>query len=357
MGTSCTLVVGNSYCVERNFGVPVETTTTTTPTGTPGNGISTPQPIQTGMVTNCNKFYFVKADEGCRDIADAQGISLSDFYAWNPAAKSDCSGLWASVYVCVGIIGGPTATTTSTATTPTNGVSTPSPIQGGMATNCAKFYYVKENDGCRDVATAHGISLSDFYAWNPALKGDCSGLWADVYVCVGLIGQTATSTTTATATTTGNGIATPQPTQPGMVSNCNKFHKVESGQVCRQIADQYGIGLGNFNTWNPQVKSDCSGLWANVYVCVGVIGYTAPTSTTLTTTTTTRGNGVATPTPTQPGMVGNCKTFHLVVSGDTCRDIIDNARITLAQFYAWNPSVGSNCQYLQLGVYACIGLI
>lgn len=56
-------------------------------------------------------------------------------------------------------------------------------------------------------------------------------------------------------------------------------------------------------------------------------------------------------------MVGNYKTFHKVVSGDTSRDIIDNAKITLAQFYAWNPSVGSNCEYLQLGVYACIGLI
>ncbi len=142
-----------------------------------------------------------------------------------------------------------------------------------------------------------------------------------------------------------------------MVSDCNKFHKVETGQVCQQIADLYGIGLGNFDTWNPRVNVDCSGLWANAYVCVGVIGHTAPTSTTLKTSTTARGNGVATPTPTQPGMVGNCKTFHKVVSGDTCRDIIDNAKITLAQFYSWNPSVGSSCEYLQLGVYACIGLI
>ncbi len=309
------------------------------------------------MVSNCNKFHKVEANEGCRDIAAAQGISLSDFYAWNPAAKSDCSGLWANVYVCVGIIGRLTATATPTAITPTNGVSTPTPTQAGIVSNCVKFYYVKENDGCRDVATAHGISLSDFYAWNPALKGDCSGLWPDFYVCVGLIGQTATTQATATATTTGNGISTPQPTQPGMVSNCNKFHKVEVGQVCQQIADLYGIGLGNFDTWNPKVKSDCSGLWANTNVCVGVVGYTAPTNTTLKTSTTTRGNGVVTPTLTQPGMVGNCKTFHQVVSGDTCQDISDKAKITLAQFYSWNPSVGSNCQYLQLGVYACIGLI
>ncbi len=165
VGNSCALVLGNSYCVERNFGVPVETTTaaTATTTSAPGNGISTPQPVQTGMVTNCNKFYFVKPDDGCRDIAATQGIVLSDFYAWNPAVKIDCSGLWAKVNVCVGIIGGPTATTTplSTMTTPTNGVSTPTPTQAGIVSNCASFYHAKENDGCRDVATAYGISSFD----------------------------------------------------------------------------------------------------------------------------------------------------------------------------------------------------
>jgi LysM repeat protein len=322
------------------------------------------------MVTNCNKFYLVKQDEGCYDIAAAQGISLSDLYAWNAALNGDCSGLWANVYVCVGIVGGPTVTTTpsstakptSTTTTPGNGVSTPTPTQTGMVSNCGKFYLVKQDEGCYDIAASQGISLSDLYTWNAALKGDCSGLWANVYVCVGLIGQTPTSkptvttTTSKTTTTTGNGISTPTPTQPGMVSNCNKFHFVETGQVCQQIANLYGISLANFNTWNPQAKSDCSGLWANTYACVGVIGYTPPTSTTKT-STSTKGNGVATPTPTQPGMVGNCKTFRKVVSGDTCQSITNSAKISLAQFYTWNPSVGSNCEYLQLGVYVCIGLI
>jgi LysM repeat protein len=230
-----------------------------------------------------------------------------------------------------------------------------------MVANCNKFYFVKQNDGCYDIAAANGIALSDLYAWNPALKGDCSGLWASVWACVGLIGQTPTSQTTATpaiTTSAGNGISTPQPTQPGLVSNCNKFHKVETNQGCQQIADLYGIPLTDFTTWNPQARSDCTGLWANAYACVGIVGYTPRPSTTLkTSTTTTRGNGVTTPTPTQPGMVGNCKTFHKVVSSDTCWDITTRAAISLSQFYSWNPSAGSNCEYLQLGVYVCIGFI
>lgn len=351
--------MGNSYCVERNFGIPVEGTTTTAtagPTGGPGNGVSTPKPIQTGMVTNCNKFYLVKKDEGCYDIAAAQGISLSDLYAWNAALNGDCTGLWVNVYVCVGIIGGPTATTTAATTTPpSNGVSTPTPTQSGMVSNCAKFYHVKEDDSCYDIAIGHGISPSDFSAWNPAVKDDCSGLWPNVYVCVGLIGGTTRPPTTTTSA--GNGISTPQPTQPSMVSNCNKFHKVLPDQICQEIANLYGISLADFTKWNPQAKSDCSGLWANTYACVGVIGYTPPTKTTLKTSTTSKGNGVSTPTPTQPGMVGNCKTFYKIVSGDTCQVVATKAKITLANFYKWNPSVGSNCQYLQLGVYVCTGLI
>ena len=57
----------------------------------------TPTLMQSGMVSDCDKFYYVEPDDGCYNIA------LSDFYAWNPAVKDDCSGLEAEYYVCVGI--------------------------------------------------------------------------------------------------------------------------------------------------------------------------------------------------------------------------------------------------------------
>ncbi|KAI1862678.1 uncharacterized protein JN550_010015 [Neoarthrinium moseri] len=72
----------------------------------------------------------------------------------------------------------------------------------------------------------------------------CTGLWADAYACVPVIGVDMAPT--ATATQPGNGIATPAPTQPGMISNSNKFHFVESSQ-------------------------SCSGLWINTYACVAVL--------------------------------------------------------------------------------------
>lgn len=201
---------------------------------------------------------------------------------------------------------------------------------------------------------------------NPAVGNTCAGLWANVYVCVGVLGgssatTTATTTTPTTTTTAGNGITTPTPTQPGMVSNCNKFDFVESGTACSTILSRNSISLAQLYAWNSGVSSDCSGLWASVYVCVGVVGQTTTLSTSTTkttaTTTTTAGNGVATPTPYQAGMTASCDVFHLVVADDSCWAIANDAGITLDQFYAWNPTVGTDCSSLWLGYYVCISLI
>ena len=80
-----------------------------------------------------------------------------------------------------------------------------------MVDGCRRFYYVQPDDGCWQIATDAGITLeyvafmeptdslafltcdlSDFYEWNPAAAPDCSTMWANVYVCVGLSGPVAT---------------------------------------------------------------------------------------------------------------------------------------------------------------------
>ncbi|TDZ67286.1 LysM domain-containing protein [Colletotrichum trifolii] len=374
--TACKLVTGNSYCLERNWGIPPEvpvTTTTTsaasTPTSNPGNGVATPTPIQDGLTKNCNKFYFVKSGDGCANIASNNGVALADFYSWNPAVGSTCGGLWANVYVCVGIIGGGGGSVTSqppaTTTAPGNGIATPTPIQEGMTATCNKFYFVKSGDGCATIASGNSIALSDFYSWNPAVGNTCGGLWANVYVCVGVIGGGSVPTTTApspaSTTTAGNGISTPTPIQEGMVGNCNRFYMVKSGDSCASVASANGIALSDFYAWNPAVGGTCAGLWANVYVCVRVVGYTAPaTSTTAApppTTTTAPGNGISTPTPIQQGMVGNCNKFYKVKSGDGCAAIASSNGVALADLYKWNPAVGNTCASLWLDTYICVGVV
>lgn len=145
------------------------------------------------MVDNCNKFDLVNIGEGCQDVLDRNGITLAQLYAWNPSVGSSCTGLWAHVQVCVGVVGGSGPTPTSTSTTlttltrPGNGVPTPTPIQAGMVTNCDRFYMVGTGDSCWDIAAGAGISLAQFYAWNPAVGADCAGLWLGHYVCTSLI--------------------------------------------------------------------------------------------------------------------------------------------------------------------------
>ena len=80
------------------------TTATTTTTTSTGNDITTPTPVQTGMVSDCNTFYYVVSGDGCSSIATSQGVTVAEIEAWNPAIGTDCTSLWLETYICVGVI-------------------------------------------------------------------------------------------------------------------------------------------------------------------------------------------------------------------------------------------------------------
>jgi hypothetical protein len=149
--------------------------TTQPPTTVPTNGIKTPTPTQTGMVTNCNKFAEVKATTTCQGILDYNKISLADFYKWNPAVGKNCESLWRGSFACVGVIGG-------TTTQPAN--PTPTPTQTGMVKGCTKWHFIKETTTCQGVLDYNNISLEKFVKWNPAVGKNCENLWRGTYACV-----------------------------------------------------------------------------------------------------------------------------------------------------------------------------
>lgn len=270
--------VGNSYCVEVNFGLPRPTTatsatatsTTRTTSTTSGPITGKPSPTQPGLIESCTTFYKAVPGDGCWAIVNTvfhNQFTLEDFYAWNPAVGTDCAGLQANVYYCVGIPGSTTtrtsqpSTTTTRATTTTSTHTGPSPTQPGLISTCTSFYKVIPGDGCWDIVNnKYGgvFTLAQFYSWNPALNGDCSGLQAGYYVCVGIPG-------TATPCT----VPHPNPTQPGSVCGCKAWHTVVTGDTCQTIARKYSITDANFQAWNPQVGgAACGGLWAGYNVCV-----------------------------------------------------------------------------------------
>ncbi|KAF9874785.1 hypothetical protein CkaCkLH20_07922 [Colletotrichum karsti] len=232
----------------------------------------------------CSWWADITSATSCSSLLSNNFISLEEFRRWNPSITADCSVQVGKSY-CVETTNEPppststsssrsasatstrppsvTSTTTTSAppttTKPPNGTETPSPTQPQIVTNCDAFYFVKQGDTCDAIIKAHGITLAQFLSWNPSAGSSCTGLWAEAYACVSIIGHEPSIP--STTTTAGNGIATPTPTLPDMVTNCDSFYMVKSGDTCAAIASKSGITTAQILSWNPNVGSSCSGLW------------------------------------------------------------------------------------------------
>lgn len=130
------------------------------------------------------------------------------------------------------------------------------------------------------------------------------------------------------------------------ITDCTYYVKALPSDTCDEIADTWGITTAQFVTYNPSVKSDCSGLVIGDSYCVeennglppvtsvasptpstsstskSIIITPTPTTSSKTTSTTTTVISSG-PSPTQTGIVAGCKSFYKTVSGDTCQKIVD----------------------------------
>lgn len=62
-----------------------------------------------------------------------------------------------------------------------------SPISHIVAPQVADKSIVVTGDVCSSICAKYGISLSDFYSWNPGVGSKCQSLWLNTYCCVGRI--------------------------------------------------------------------------------------------------------------------------------------------------------------------------
>ncbi|KAM0270891.1 hypothetical protein ACHAQH_009252, partial [Verticillium albo-atrum] len=226
-------------------------------------------PADPGSSPYCTWWYDNHGGIECEDMPEFWDISVAEWHRWNPIVAQSCANFVVGRSYCVEAFGHPggvpeqeptltvltTTTTTSpppsTTTDPGNGIETPQPIQPGIVSNCNRFHLVTSGQTCAVIASANGISLAQILSFNTEMNGaTCSNIWLDAYVCVGIVGFTPP---TPTPTAPSNGIEIPQPTQPGMVSNCNRFHKVASGNTCTVISIRFGITVAQFTSWNTQI--------------------------------------------------------------------------------------------------------
>jgi hypothetical protein len=88
-----------------------------------------------------------------------------------------------------------------------------------------------------------------------------SGIVSNSTLCQGgSTTTTASTTTTVTSTSSGDDVSTPSPIRTGMISTCDEFYLVASGDTCVALAGAAGISLATFYAWNPPVGSSCATL-------------------------------------------------------------------------------------------------
>jgi hypothetical protein len=168
---------------------------------------------------------------------------------------------------------------------------------------------------------------------------------------------------------------------------------VVANDTCALIESAFDISFTQFQAWNPSLDAACLLLQLGDAYCVdgnnvAVSSSTftvtsassttsiSPSSSSTVQSTSTSATSVTAPGPTQTGIVANCNAWTLCESGKSppairvsrkdrslirflgcsCSAIESEYGLTFAQFYAWNPAIGSGCTDLELGEAYCVGV-
>lgn len=207
----------------------------------------------------------------------------------------------------------------------------------------------ESGDTCDSLASSWGISLQDFVNINPGVT--CPGsLQVGKSYCV--IGEytpgptssssstTSTTTTQQTSTTSTSSTAPPpeptnSPQMPGIIPTCDRFYKIQSGDICDTIASRNGITVAQLRSWNSEINASCSNLWVDYYICVHVPGAAPPP-------TSTTSAPQPSNSPALPGAVNNCNRWYKIISGDSCDTVAAKNTITVAQLRSFNTQINSS---------------
>ncbi|OBT40113.1 hypothetical protein VE00_10006 [Pseudogymnoascus sp. WSF 3629] len=370
---------------------------------------SAPAVYQTGIPCNCNNYYVVSTGDSCDAIVTAykNAFTLAQFYAWNPAVGSTCLNLWPGYSVCVGVdatvtkctttSAAPTITTTSKPISTTSPTTTttlqpysyisstvinaqptvtelqpfgvPSPVQAGIYSGCETYYQAVAGDNCTSITDYFfGFNEAQFISWNPAVFYDCSNLVIGNYYCV-----QAQAYRPSPAVFSGPGLPSPLPNCT--VSDCTAWYRATETDNCTSVPQTFGnFSLVEFTQWNSINPTNCTGFDTGYFYCINwpwssstnfnsssfndtdystwrfpinsCYNSTVNVTTTVPSTTTS--------TTTTAGPTSTCVKSYTVVAGDSCAAIQAAYSITFAQLLAWNPSIGSNCEYLAIGNTYCV---
>jgi LysM repeat protein len=370
INSDCTnLSPGLAYCVFPTSDWNANTTS--------GNTTSTyviaPAPTPNGTINNCFQYHTVVSGDYCGLLENQYGITFAQLQTWNQDLNAACSNLILGDAYCVqGDTSGNGAAAASS-TAPVTMTSPGGPTQSGITASCKEYYTVQSGDSCTAVESEFGVTFAQLYSWNPAIGSNCNYLVVGDAICV--LGPTVSSSAKSSASTkvatsvsstvsiktssssvkATTSSATPGgPTQSGITANCKQYYTVKSGDSCAGVESTFSISFAQLYAWNPAIGSNCQYLVVGDAVCVS--GPQATSTTAAKVSSSSTSTKVAPPGPTQSGTAANCNKYYVVQSGDSCAGVESKYSITFNQLYGWNPSIGSNCQYLGVGNAYCVGV-
>ncbi|KAF3898088.1 Carbohydrate-binding module family 50 protein [Trichophyton interdigitale] len=290
-----------SYCVQpvgdigTYTGYPISTPSVTftrpSPTSTSASPTRTevwtpvPSPLAPGTIEGCYLYENAYDEESASDASlnlcwwwAANGeVDIQEFLAWNPSLLNEDCHLKPGYRYCI-------RRWKDRPTLPHVYCSEPNPrfipSPSIPQSECTCYLLTDKTDkkylSCSEIPGFTTLSVSELRALNPWIEQDCkentftSRLSEDGYLqlCLERSGSSTISTTSSTPMPTS--LPPSAPTQPGADKNCNKWHVISEGDNCWSISQKYGISLDDFLLWNPGVGKDCSALWLNYGVCIGV---------------------------------------------------------------------------------------
>ncbi|KAL5387455.1 hypothetical protein PMIN02_008148 [Paraphaeosphaeria minitans] len=245
-------------------------------------GVVDPAKIPQGTESTCSCFAQVNGEdwpdyaEDCAGLVEQTCIDVSNIAKWNPWVGTDCdSGLYKDLAagdtraVCIGIGGTkPIFTSSASKMVPTRTMSTPAtpvssathgPTQSGIVADCTRFHTVVDGDTCGAILTTYGLSLAQFYAWNPAVGSECTGMWLSYSYCVAAPTRSSSS---------ANPLATNGPLRSGTPTTCSKYYTPRDGETCQNVLEVNKLRTAQLYKWNTDIGGGCQNLWPGYGLCV-----------------------------------------------------------------------------------------
>ncbi|KAL7945345.1 hypothetical protein V8C42DRAFT_322860 [Trichoderma barbatum] len=342
---SCYLDTETRYC-----GLFWDPTLATPHNDTDSNYAPKPSDATAGATDECyiwDKTPTTSTDDLCTTFMKDWGITIDQFYAWNPAVGNNCQSLWLGTSYCV-LGNDPPPTSTSTISTTSRASSTtsggpPAPTRPGTVQGCQKWYVVKSGDGCSDVAANNGITIAQFVAWNTDVNPTtCDGFWPDYAYCVK--GPTISSTSKPPSTTSKPPTSTSKPptSTSKPPSSTSKPPSSTSKPPTSTSKPPSSTSKPPSSTSKPPSSTSKP-----------PSSTSKPSTTAKPSSTTTK---VTAPGPTQSGIPAKCNKFAITQTGDGCESFATRNKITLSQLYSWNPVLENACKNFWAAEAYCIGV-